>query len=68
LRGAEITLLELEIDAHPHEAMLFPAADSCQEPRIRRTGVRMGGFIAPASRESDQTGIGSSPLKNSRYS
>jgi hypothetical protein len=24
------TLLELEIDAHPHEAMLFPATDGCQ--------------------------------------
>jgi hypothetical protein len=43
-RGAEITLLELEIYAYAHEAMLFPAADSYQE--IRTWGP--GGYRPPA--------------------
>ena len=35
LRFAELAPFELEIDAYPHEAMIFSAEDRCQQVKIR---------------------------------
>jgi hypothetical protein len=34
LRDAELTPFELDLGVYPHEAMIFPAEDGCQEIRM----------------------------------